>query len=54
VLLKNVFSAQNWRLFLGTEGVIAILFFLLRLWEPDSPHWLMTQDRFAGIHPYHA
>jgi putative MFS transporter len=47
VLLKNVFSAQNWRLFLGTEGVIAVLFFLLRLSEPDSPHWLMTQDRFA-------
>lgn len=47
VLLRNVHSAQNWRLFLATEGVIAILFFLLRLWEPDSPHWLMTRGRFA-------
>jgi putative MFS transporter len=47
VLLKNVHSAQNWRLFLATEGVIATLFFLLRLSEPDSPHWLMTQGRFA-------
>jgi MFS transporter, putative metabolite transport protein len=24
-----------------------ILFFLLRLSEPDSPHWLMTRGRFA-------
>jgi putative MFS transporter len=47
VLLKNVHSAQSWRLFLVTEGVIAVLFFLLRLSEPDSPHWLMTQGRFA-------
>jgi putative MFS transporter len=47
VLLKNVHSAQTWRLFLATEGVIALLFFLVRLSEPDSPHWLLTQDRFA-------
>src|SRR5213078_325665 len=30
-LLKTVNSAQNWRLFLATEGAIALLFFLLRL-----------------------
>jgi MFS transporter, putative metabolite transport protein len=47
LLLKNVESAQNWRLFLATEGVIALLFFLLRLSEPDSPHWLMTRGKFA-------
>jgi len=47
LLLKNVHSAQTWRLFLATEGVIAVLFFLLRLSEPDSPHWLMTRGRFA-------
>lgn len=47
VLLKNVHGAQTWRLFLVTEGVIAFLFFLLRLSEPDSPHWLMTRGRFA-------
>jgi len=45
-LLKNVHSAQTWRLFLAIEGVIALLFFLLRLSEPDSPHWLMTRGRF--------
>jgi putative MFS transporter len=47
VLLKNVHSAQTWRLFLAAEGVIAVLFFFLRLSEPDSPHWLMTRGRFA-------
>jgi MFS transporter, putative metabolite transport protein len=47
LLLKNVDSAQNWRLFLATEGVIALLFFLLRLSEPDSPYWLMARGRFV-------
>src|SRR6266704_4526607 len=46
-LLKNVHSAQNWRLFLATEGIIALLFFLLRLSESDSPHWLMARGKFA-------
>jgi predicted MFS family arabinose efflux permease len=46
LLLKNVESTQNWRFFLAAEGTIAILFFLLRLSEPDSPHWLMTRRRF--------
>ena len=47
LLLGNVGSAQNWRLFLAMEGIIAILFFLLRLSVPDSPHWLMTRGKFA-------
>jgi MFS transporter, putative metabolite transport protein len=47
VLLKTVDSAQNWRLFLATGGAIALLFLLLRLWEPDSPHWLLARRRFA-------
>ncbi len=46
-LLKTANSAQNWRLFLATEGAIALLFFLLRLSEPHSPHWLMSRGRFA-------
>ena len=45
LMLKNLHSAHTWRLFLATEGVIALLFFLLRLSEPDSPHWLMTRGR---------
>lgn len=47
LVLKNAHSTQAWRLFLATEGIIACLFFLLRLSEPDSPHWLMTRGRFA-------
>ena len=47
LLLKNMGSAQSWRLFLAIEGAIALLFFLLRLSEPDSPHWLMTRGKFA-------
>jgi MFS transporter, putative metabolite transport protein len=46
-LLKTVNSAQNWRFFLATEGGIALLFFLLRLSDPHSPHWLMSRERFA-------
>jgi MFS transporter, putative metabolite transport protein len=53
LLLKNVESAQNWRLFLAMEGIIALLFFLLRLAEPDSPHWLMTRGKFArAVHAF--
>ena len=48
LLLKNAHNPQTWRLFLATEGVIALLFFLLRLSEPDSPHWLMTRGRFTN------
>src|SRR5216110_58191 len=47
LLLKNAGSAQSWRVFLAIEGIIALLFFLLRLSEPDSPHWLMTRGKFA-------
>ena len=47
LLLKNAEGTQNWRFFLAAEGAIAVLFFFLRLSEPDSPHWLMTRGRFA-------
>ena len=47
VLLKAVNSGQDWRLLLATESVIALLFLLLRLSEPDSPHWLMARGKFA-------
>ena len=46
-LLKSVNSGQTWRLFLATEGLIAVVFVLLRLSEPDSPHWLMSRGRLA-------
>jgi MFS family permease len=47
LLLKNVENAQNWRLFLATESILALLFFFLRLSEPDSPHWLMVRGKLA-------
>src|SRR5207245_10356649 len=40
-------AGQSWRSFRGAEGAIALLFFLLRLPEPESPHWLMARGRFA-------
>jgi MFS transporter, putative metabolite transport protein len=46
-LLKTATSAHTWRLFLASEGTIALIFFLLRLSEPDSPHWLMSRGRFT-------
>src|SRR5207253_315916 len=46
-LLKNAQSGQIGRLFLTMEGVIALVFFSLRLSEPDSPHWSIVRGRFA-------
>jgi MFS family permease len=40
-------SAQVWRLFLVTECVVALLFFVLRLSAPESPHWLVSRGKFA-------
>src|SRR5262249_24160913 len=47
LLLLSGENAQPWRLFLVTEGAVALLFFVLRLSAPESPHWLMSRDRFA-------
>ncbi len=46
VLLRSG-SSQAWRLFLATEGAVALLFFVLRLSAPESPHWLMSRGKFA-------
>ena len=40
-------SAQAWRVFLATEAAVALLFFILRLSAPESPHWLMSRGKFA-------
>lgn len=47
LLLLLTGSTLAWRLFLATEGVVALLFFLLRLTGPESPHWLMCRGKFA-------
>jgi len=46
VLLRNG-SVQAWRLFLATECAVAVLFLVLRLSLPESPHWLMSRGKFA-------
>jgi len=40
-------SAQSWRLFLWSEVLVALLFFVLRFSAPESPHWLMSRGRFT-------
>ena len=46
VLLRHG-SAQSWRLFLASEGLVALVFFVLRFSAPESPHWLMSRGRFT-------
>ena len=46
VLLRGG-GTQAWRLFLATEGAVALLFFVLRLSAPESPHWLMSRGKCA-------
>jgi MFS transporter, putative metabolite transport protein len=40
-------STHSWRLFLATEVAVALVFFLLRLSAPESPHWLLSRGKFA-------
>jgi MFS transporter, putative metabolite transport protein len=40
-------SAQSWRFFLWSEGLVALLFFVSRFSAPESPHWLMSRGRFT-------
>jgi MFS family permease len=47
LLLLRTGNAQVWRLFFATESVVALLFFILRLSAPESPHWLMSRGKFA-------
>ena len=46
VLLRHG-SAHSWRLFLASEGLVALVFFVLRFSAPESPHWLMSRGRFT-------
>ena len=47
MLLLKSGSSQTWRLFMATEGAVALVFFGLRLSAPESPHWLMSRGKFA-------
>jgi MFS transporter, putative metabolite transport protein len=47
LVLLRTGSAQAWRLFLATESVVALFFFLLRLSARESPRWLLSRGKFA-------
>ena len=47
LVLLRTGSAQVWRLFLATECGVALLFFVLRLSAPESPHWLVSRGKFT-------
>jgi MFS family permease len=47
LLLLSSESAEAWRLFFATEAAVAVLFFVLRLSAPESPHWLLSRGKFA-------
>jgi MFS transporter, putative metabolite transport protein len=46
ILLRSE-STEAWRLLLTTEGAVAMIFFILRLSAPESPHWLLSRGKFG-------
>jgi sugar porter (SP) family MFS transporter len=44
-LLANAIETASWRLMIGVEAIPATLFFLLLNLVPESPRWLVNQDR---------
>ncbi|MDR1866150.1 MAG: sugar porter family MFS transporter [Bacteroidales bacterium] len=40
-----IFVAESWRAMLGMETIPALLFFAMLLFIPESPRWLMVQER---------
>src|SRR5258708_28564914 len=47
LLLLKIQSAEAWQLFFATEAAVAVLFFVIRLSAPESPHRLMSRGKFA-------
>jgi len=45
VTLRQWSSPADWRLLIGATGAGAALFFVLRLWLPESPRWLAEHGR---------
>jgi hypothetical protein len=36
---------EGWRISYGGKGVFSVLLMVLMLWLPESPRWLVAQDR---------
>lgn len=36
---------DGWRISYGGKGVFSVLLMVLMLWLPESPRWLVAQDR---------
>lgn len=50
--LHKVFTEQMWRGMLGSETIVALAFFLIIFFIPESPRWLMVKgkdDKALGI-----
>ena len=43
--LQRVFSSEMWRGMLGSETVVALAFFFIIFFIPESPRWLMVKGR---------
>lgn len=43
--LELIFSTEVWRAMLGLEAIPAISFFILMLFVPESPRWLVAKGR---------
>jgi len=44
-IIAEIVGEGSWRWMIGVETIPAMVFFLLLLRVPDSPRWLMMQDR---------
>jgi len=42
-------SPSDWRLIVGTNAAVALLFLLLRLWLPESPRWLRQHEQGKAV-----
>ncbi|MCK9179518.1 MAG: sugar porter family MFS transporter [Bacteroides sp.] len=44
-VMQTVFVSEVWRGMLGMEAIPAILFFIIIFFIPESPRWLLVQER---------
>ncbi|MBR5660783.1 MAG: MFS transporter [Bacteroidales bacterium] len=47
---QRIFSSEMWRGMLGSETVVAVAFFILLFFIPESPRWLMVRGQKRKDH----